>query len=132
MIVKNPSLTGWVSLTLVNCLPDVCVKGLSTTNDILVVQSQLASRCFLPNLDPRPLAVVSIRLAGISAEGDPAYIIFNQIKEYYEGSDRPAAFVDLSFDYYTKAGFNKYAAQVNKAVKVLQRSVSFELVIITR
>jgi len=75
--------------------------------------------------------VVSIRLAGISAEGDPAYIVFNQIKPYYEGSDHPAVFIDLPFDYSTKTGFGKYTALVNKAVKVLERSVSSQLLVNT-
>jgi hypothetical protein len=96
------------------------MQGLSNTDDILVIRGRPASRSFLPNMDPNPLVVLSIRLSDISAEGDPSYQVFNYIKEYYPG-DCPALFVNLTFNFDSAAGLEEYRIEVNKAVKKLKK-----------
>jgi hypothetical protein len=96
------------------------MQGLSTTDEILVIRGRPASRSFLPNMDPNPLVVLSIRLSDIPAEGDPSYQVFNYIKEYYPG-DYPALFVNLTFNFESAAGLEQYAIEVKKAVKDLKK-----------
>ena len=59
--------------------------------------------------------MISIRLSDIPAEGDPAYVVFNQIKQYYPGN-HPAFFVDLVFNFQSASGLDKYANSVKEAV----------------
>jgi hypothetical protein len=76
----------------------------------------------MPNLDPNPIAIVSIRLCGIAVEGDPAYLVYNHIKDFYV--DHPAVFVDLQFNFETADGLEKYAGEVDRAVQRLTPCVS--------
>ena len=85
----------------------------------LLIQGHPACRSFLPNLDPRPLAIISIHLSDISAE----YLIFNQIKPYYIN---PAAlFIDLKVNFESSVGLECYVHEVEKAVQVLDQSVPY-------
>jgi hypothetical protein len=66
---------------------------------------------------------VSIRLCDIPAEGDPAYLVYNHIKDFYV--DYPAIFIDLQFNFETADGLEQYAGEVNRAVQRLASCVTF-------
>jgi hypothetical protein len=93
------------------------------TNEILVIRGQSATYSFLLNLDPNPIAIVSIQLCDIAAEGDPAYLIYNHIKDFY--MNYPTIFIDLQFNFKMADGLEQYAGEVNRAVERLTLCVFF-------
>jgi hypothetical protein len=56
-------------------------------------------------------------------EGDPAYLVFNQIKPYYR--NQTALFIDLKVNFDSKAGLESYAHEVEKAVQALDQSAPY-------
>jgi hypothetical protein len=62
-------------------------------------------------------------------EGDPAYMVFNQVKEYYPRNP-PALFINLTFNFQSVAGMNHYMVQVEEAMGALSWWVSFRVVIV--
>ena len=52
-------------------------------------------------------------------QGDPAYLVFNQITQYYR--DPRALFLDLPFDFKNQAGLNAYSQKVQASIVSLNQ-----------